>query len=90
MYGSHQNIFDVQVGELTRFCLPQLLRFEDRNSMAYGVEARVPLLSLDLVELGLALPLEWKVKDGWTKYALRAAMKKQMARRSMESPQAGL
>jgi asparagine synthase (glutamine-hydrolysing) len=75
MYGDHQTVLDLQVGELTRFCLPQLLRFEDRNSMAFGVEARVPLLSVDLVELGLGLPLNWKVRNGWTKYALRVAMK---------------
>ncbi len=75
MYNNQQNVLDLQVGELTRFCLPQLLRFEDRNSMAFGVEARVPLLSVDLVELGLGLPLDWKVLNGWTKYALRVAMK---------------
>jgi asparagine synthase (glutamine-hydrolysing) len=43
--------------------------------MAYGVEARVPLLSVGLVELALQLPLHWKVREGWTKYALRAAMR---------------
>ena len=43
--------------------------------MAFGVEARVPLLSVDLVKLGLGLPLDWKVLNGWTKYALRVAMK---------------
>lgn len=75
MYNDQQSVFDLQVGELTHFCLPQLLRFEDRNSMAFGVEARVPLLSVDLVELALGLPLDWKIRDGWTKYALRVAMK---------------
>jgi asparagine synthase (glutamine-hydrolysing) len=74
MYHGSQSLLDLQIGELTRFCLPQLLRFEDRNSMAYGVEARVPLLSVDLVEFALGLPLNWKVRNGWTKYALRVAM----------------
>ena len=64
MYNNQQTVLDLQVGELTRFCLPQLLRFEDRNSMAFGVEARVPLLSVDLVEMGLGLPLDWKVHKG--------------------------
>jgi asparagine synthase (glutamine-hydrolysing) len=75
MYGDHQSVLDRQRGELTRFCLPQLLRFEDRNSMAFSVEARVPLLSVDLVDFVLPLPLHWKVRGGWTKYALRSAMK---------------
>jgi asparagine synthase (glutamine-hydrolysing) len=74
MYEGGQSVFRVQLGELMRFCLPQLLRFEDRNSMAYGIEARVPLLGIGVVELGLRLPLQWKVRDGWTKYALRVAM----------------
>jgi asparagine synthase (glutamine-hydrolysing) len=74
MYSNKNGIHGLQVAELTYSCLPQLLRFEDRNSMAYGVEARVPLLSISMVELGLQLPLRWKVRNGWTKYALRVAM----------------
>ena len=75
MYGGSGGIRGLQIGELTRYCLPQLLRFEDRNSMAFGVEARVPLLATGLVDLGLRLPLHWKIRQGWTKYALRVAMK---------------
>ncbi len=75
MYNRSHSLLGLQTGELTRFCLPQLLRFEDRNSMTFGVEARVPLLSVGLVELGLGLPLHWKLRDGWTKFALRVAMK---------------
>lgn len=74
MYSNKNGINGLQIAELTYSCLPQLLRFEDRNSMAYGVEARVPLLSISMVELGLQLPLRWKVRNGWTKYALRVAM----------------
>jgi asparagine synthase (glutamine-hydrolysing) len=74
MYSNNNGINGLQIAELTYSCLPQLLRFEDRNSMAYGVEARVPLLSISLVELGLRLPLRWRVRNGWTKYALRVAM----------------
>jgi asparagine synthase (glutamine-hydrolysing) len=36
--------------------LPGLLRYEDRNSMAFGIEARVPFLDHRLVEMSLALP----------------------------------
>jgi asparagine synthase (glutamine-hydrolysing) len=69
-------VHELHVGEPTRFCLPRLLRSktETRNAMAYRVEARVPLLSVGLVDLALRLPLHWKVRNGWTKYALRAAM----------------
>ena len=43
--------------------------------MAFGLEARVPMLSVGLVNLGLSLPWHWKVRNGWTKYALRDAMR---------------
>jgi asparagine synthase (glutamine-hydrolysing) len=42
--------------------------------MAFGVEARVPLLAKSVVEFALRLPLDWRVHDGWTKYALRKAV----------------
>ncbi|MCG8407473.1 MAG: asparagine synthase (glutamine-hydrolyzing) [Phycisphaerales bacterium] len=55
--------------------LPSLLRFEDRNSMAFSIEARVPFLARDFVELAMSLPVSRKIKDGVLKVALREAMK---------------
>jgi asparagine synthase (glutamine-hydrolysing) len=75
MYGfGDGGVFGLQRRELLRYCLPKLLRFEDRNSMAFGVEARVPLLAKSVVDFALRLPLDWRVHDGWTKYALRKAV----------------
>jgi asparagine synthase (glutamine-hydrolysing) len=71
----HKALHDHQVDELTRHPLPGLLRYEDRNSMAFGLEARVPMLSSGLLEAVLPLPCQWKVRNGWTKYALRMAMR---------------
>jgi len=55
--------------------LPQLLRMEDRFSMAFSLEARVPLLDHKLVEYGLSLPDHLKVNNGWSKFAVRQAMR---------------
>jgi asparagine synthase (glutamine-hydrolysing) len=60
--------------ELTRTRLPALLRYEDRLSMAFSVESRVPFLDHRLVELAFALPGGLKVHSGWSKYALRRAL----------------
>jgi asparagine synthase (glutamine-hydrolysing) len=57
--------------DLTRFSLPSLLRYEDKNSMAFSREARVPFLDYRLVEYVAGLPLNLKLRDGWTKYCLR-------------------
>ena len=55
--------------------LPALLRYEDRSSMAFGIEARVPFLDVRLLELAARLPDRLKVDGGWTKVALRRAMR---------------
>ena len=61
---------------LTRaISLPMLLRYEDRNSMAHGIEARVPFLDHRLVEFCLRLGSQHKIVGGDTKRVLRQAMR---------------
>lgn len=55
--------------------LPKYLRWEDRNSMANSVEARVPFLDHRLVEFCYNLPDDYLEKDGVTKRILREALK---------------
>lgn len=54
--------------------LQSLLRHEDRNSMAFSIEARTPFLDYRMVELFLMMPGEYKINGGWTKPFLRNAM----------------
>jgi asparagine synthase (glutamine-hydrolysing) len=54
--------------------LPALLRYEDRNSMAHSLEARVPFLDHRLVEFAFSLPDRWKISGVTTKHILRQAM----------------
>jgi asparagine synthase (glutamine-hydrolysing) len=58
--------------------LPALLRYEDRNSMAFSVESRVPFLDHRLVEFAFALPSEIKFREGYAKRVLRDAMEGMM------------
>jgi asparagine synthase (glutamine-hydrolysing) len=56
--------------------LPALLRYEDRNSMAFGIESRVPFLTPALVEFALALPEQYVVgPDATPKRLLRQALR---------------
>jgi len=56
--------------------LPDLLRYEDRNSMAFGIEARVPFLDHRLVEASLLLPDRLKITGrDQRKVVLREAMR---------------
>jgi asparagine synthase (glutamine-hydrolysing) len=65
----------IQVDDIMMDTLPLLLRMEDRSSMAFSLEARVPLLDHKLVEYGISLPDHLKVHHGWSKFAIREAMR---------------
>ncbi len=54
--------------------LAMLLHWEDRNSMAHGIEARVPFLDHRLVEFSIGLGDRHKIVGGDTKRVLRRAM----------------
>ncbi len=58
---------------LLRDSLPSLLRFEDRSSMAFSIEARVPFLHRPVVELAMRLRPELKIRRGGLKHVLREA-----------------
>lgn len=55
--------------------LEHLLKWEDRNSMWFSLESRVPFLDYRLVEGTLSLPPEKIISQGITKYILRQAVK---------------
>jgi len=69
---------DRQWADLSRYSVPYLCHYEDRMSMAFSREIRSPFLDYRLVEFGLRLPADLKMKNGWTKYALREAFKDQL------------
>jgi asparagine synthase (glutamine-hydrolysing) len=51
--------------------LPGFLHYEDRNSMAFGVETRLPFLDHRLVEAMLRVPARLRFEAGLTKARLR-------------------
>ena len=55
--------------------LEHLLKWEDRNSMWFSLESRVPFLDYRLVEKILSLPPDEIIANGLTKFILRKAMK---------------
>ncbi len=65
-----------QIMDITETNLPQLLRYEDRNSMHHSIETRLPFLDYRLVELGVALPTGLKIDaSGIQKSVLRQVMR---------------
>ena len=56
--------------------LGNLLKYEDRNSMRFSLEARTPFAdSIKLIEYVFKIPAIYKIHDGWSKYLLRESMK---------------
>lgn len=53
--------------------LPMLLRYADRNAMAFSRESRLPYLDYELVDFCLTLPDDFLVRNGWQKWILRQA-----------------
>lgn len=69
------NLSEALYQDIFTYSLPSLLHYEDRNSMAFSLEARTPFLDYRLVEYLFSLPASLKIRDGLTKYVLREAMK---------------
>jgi asparagine synthase (glutamine-hydrolysing) len=70
--GSHMQAMQRRL--LTGNGLRALLHYEDRNSMAFGIETRLPFLDYRLVEFLCGVDPAHKIRRGWTKAILRDAM----------------
>jgi len=73
--GRPSSVRDMSVAQVTATNLPMLLHWEDRNSMAFSVEARVPFLDYRVVEFCLNLADSEKLGGGVSKSVLRRSMR---------------
>jgi asparagine synthase (glutamine-hydrolysing) len=73
IYGAN-SLYEALINHF-EYKLEHLLKWEDRNSMWYSLEARVPFLDYRLVEKTLSMDSSFKIKNGMTKYLLRDSMK---------------
>ena len=62
------------LNDFERIVLPALLRYVDRNSMAFSIEDRLPFLDYRLVEYAMRLPLNAKISGGYSKAIMRRAL----------------
>ncbi len=77
-FAAHKNLNERLASDVLRYSTPDLLRYEDKNSMAFSIEARVPFLDHEMVEHIFALPIDQKIKGGWNRAVYRNAMKGRM------------
>jgi asparagine synthase (glutamine-hydrolysing) len=72
--GLNSRVIDRQVLDIETLSVPALVHHEDRMSMAQAREIRLPFLDYRLVSLLVPLPVELKLRDGWTKWIFRQAI----------------
>jgi asparagine synthase (glutamine-hydrolysing) len=75
--------------DLTRYLPGDLLTKVDRASMAVSLEAREPFLDHKLAALAVALPLEWKLRQGQNKYVLRRLLDRHFPAGLFDRPKHG-
>lgn len=76
--GSGRTLAERQKTDLTYSSIPALLHHEDRFSMAHSVESRLPFMDYRLVEFLLRCPPSLKLRDGWSKWLLRNALREEL------------
>jgi asparagine synthase (glutamine-hydrolysing) len=87
-------VLNKQYRDLFYTKIPRALRFNDRISMAFSTELREPFLDYRLVEFAFSLPLDFKIRNGQTKYMLREIASEYLAdglvfapKRPLQTPQ---
>ena len=60
--------------DLESLSVPALVHYEDRMSMSSSREIRLPFLDYRVVSMLIPLPVEFKLRDGWTKWIFRKAI----------------
>lgn len=75
--------------DLITYLPTDILTKVDRAAMAVSLETRVPFLDLEVIEFSALLPMEFKIRNGVTKWALREILYKHVPKDLIERPKMG-
>jgi len=67
-------IRELSIRQVACSSIPYQLHSEDRNSMFFSIESRLPFLDHRLVEYTIGLPSHFKISNGYSKFVLRKAL----------------
>lgn len=72
--GSERRFMHREMLDRLRLDIPMVLRMEDRNGMAHGVEVRSPFIDHMVIEAAYSFPQHMTMKGGLNKWPLRQAV----------------
>ena len=75
--------------DLHTYLPDDILTKVDRMSMAHSIESRVPLLDNAVIDFALALPPEFKIRDGRRKHVLKEVAAQILPREWLDRPKQG-
>jgi asparagine synthase (glutamine-hydrolysing) len=69
--------------------LPTLVSVEDKMEMAHGIESRMPICDLEMLEFATTIPMSYKVVNGEYKYIEKTAMREYLPEILYHQPKKG-